>query len=233
MATPTVVLVHGPCGTPAIWSRLVPLLDQASVPSIAPLLRSSLPAADLDDAAFLESVLDDLSGPTVLVGHSGSCFTITEVGEHSSVQHLVYLDGPLPDVGETMRDVYEPGELDPTFAACIKLIQGAAEFDTDALSAHFEARGWPASEAREFTASGFVPGRFAAQVLTVSVASWRTVPSTHIGHADSQAAKSARTRFASRATHAFETQGDHFALWRQPAPLAEIIARIAGSSGLE
>ena len=231
MAAATVVLVHGPCGTPAAWSRLVPLLDEVGVRSIAPHLPSSLPASDLDDAAFLRSVLDDLDRPTVLVGHSGAGFPITEAGAHPSVQHLVFLDGFLPDAGETMADSYEPGELDPSFAACIKLTQGAAEFDTDALAAHLEDRGWPTAEAKEFTSSGFAPSRFAAQTLAITVASWRTVPSTHIGHADSQARKSARARFASRATHAFETPGDHFALWRQPAEPAEIIARIARDAG--
>jgi len=69
--------------------------------------------------------------------------------------------------------------------------------------------------------------RVAALVLAVTVASWRTVPSTYIGCADSQARSQARARFAARAMHAIEIPGDHFALWRRPGEVANIIARIA------
>ena len=55
MTPATVVLVHGPCGTPAMWSRVVSFLDDLGVPSVAVHLPSSRPASDLDDAAFLRS----------------------------------------------------------------------------------------------------------------------------------------------------------------------------------
>ena len=210
---------------------MVPLLDDAGVPSVAVHLPSSLAASDIDDGAFLQSVLDDLDGPAVLVGHSGACFPITQVGDHPAVRHLVYLDGALPDVGETLRDQFEPGDLDESFAACIKLVPGGAAFDTDAVAAHLQGRGWPAQEARELTSEGFVPTRFAAQVVKVTVASWRTVPSTFIGHADSQSGSRARARFAARAMHAVEIPGDHFALWQRPGELADIVARIAWDAG--
>ena len=227
MNAATAVLVHAPCGTPAGWSRMIPFLDDLGVPNVAVHLPSSLPASELDDGAHLRSELEGLEGPTVLVGHSGAGFPITQVGDHPGVRHLVYLDGALPDVGETLADQFEPGDLDKSFAACITFIPGAAVFDTDALAAHLQHRGWPAQEAREFTSSGFAPGRFAAQVLAVTVASWRTVPSTFIGHADSQTRSQARARFASRAMHAIAIPGDHFPQWRRPGDVANIIARIA------
>ena len=132
----------------------------------------------------------------------------------------------MPDVGESLVDQFEPGDMDESFVACITLIPGGTAFDTDALAAHLQDRGWPAQEAREFT-SGFAPARFAAQVLAVTVASWRTVPSTFIGCADSQTGSQARARFASRAMRAVEIPGDHFSLWRRPGEVANIIARIA------
>ena len=226
MNAATAVLVHAPCGTPAAWSRMSPFLDDLEVPNVAVHLPSSLPASELDDGAHLRSVLDGLEGPTVLVGHSGGGFPITQAGDHPAVRHLVYLDGALPDVGESLADQFEPGDMDESFAACITYSREAATFDTKALAAHLQDRGWPAQEAREFT-SGFAPARFAAQVLTVTVASWRTVPSTFIGCADSQTRSQARARFASRATHAIEIPGDHFPQWRRPGEVANIIARIA------
>jgi hypothetical protein len=138
----------------------------------------------------------------------------------------VYLDAPLPDVGDSMLNVYEPGDLDESFAACITRSPEGAQFDANALVTHLQDRGWPGQEAREF-ASSLVPTRVAAQVLAVTVASWRTVPSTYIGCADSQARSQARARFASRAMHAIEVPGDHFSLWRRPGEVANIIVGIA------
>ena len=103
MNAATAVLVHAPCGTPAVWSRMIPFLDDRGVPNVAVHLPSSLPASELDDGAHLRSVLDRLEGPTVLVGHSGGGFPITQVGDHPAVRHLVYLDAVLPDVGESCR----------------------------------------------------------------------------------------------------------------------------------
>jgi pimeloyl-ACP methyl ester carboxylesterase len=221
----TAVLVHGPCGTPGIWSRLVPFLEDVGVPNVAVHLPSSLPTSELDDGAHLRSVLDGLEGPTVLVGHSSGCFPITQAGDHPEVRHLVYLDAPLPDVGETLLDFFEPGDLDKSFAACFTYSSEAVVLEADALAIHLQERGWPAQEAREL-ASGLAPSRFAAQVLSVTTVSWRTVPSTFIGCADSQTRSEARARWASRAMHAIEVPGDHFSMWQRPHELAEVIIRI-------
>jgi pimeloyl-ACP methyl ester carboxylesterase len=226
MNAATAVLVHGPCGTPAVWSRMIPFLDDLGVPNVAIHLPSSLPASELDDGAHLQSVLDGLEGPTVLVGHSGGGFPITQAGDHPAVRHLVYLDAALPDVGESLLDLLEPGDVDESFVSCINWSREGSTFDANALATHLQDRGWPGQEAREFTL-GLVPARAAAQVLAVTVASWRTVPSTFVGCADSQTRSQARARFASRAMHAIEIPGDHFPQWRRPGEVANIIARIA------
>src|SRR4029453_15833760 len=107
-----------------------------------------------------------LEGPTVLVGHSGGGFPITQAGDHPAVRHLVYLDAALPDVGDSMLSVFEPGDVDESFAGCIPRAPDGARFDATALATHLQDRGWPGREAREFTL-GLVPARAAAQVLAV------------------------------------------------------------------
>ena len=145
MNAATAVLVHGPCGTPAVWSRMIPFLDDVGVPNVAVHLPSSLPASELDDGAYLRSVLDGLDGPTVLVGHSGGGFPITQAGDHPAVRHLVYLDGALPDVGETLADLLEPGDVDESFAACINLIPRRGRRSTPTRWPRIsQDRGWPA-----------------------------------------------------------------------------------------
>jgi pimeloyl-ACP methyl ester carboxylesterase len=225
MAPATAVLVHGPCGTPAVWSRVVPLLDDVGVPSVAVHLPSSLAESELDDAAFLRSVLDDCDEAAVLVGHSSGGVPITEVGDHRAVKHLVYLDGAMWDVGESAAELMA-GQIAEGFAACVKRHKGGTVFDTDALAASLQGRGWSADDAREFV-SGFVPSRVVAMVREVTVATWRTMPSTFISYTDSEMSSQLRGRFAARATEVIEMPGDHFPQWRRPGAVAEIIARVA------
>ena len=90
--TATVVLVHGGGGSSATWDRVVPLLDDLGVPSVAVELPSCLPESALDDAATVRLVLDECVGPVVLAGHSWGGTVVTEVGTHLSVKRLVYLD---------------------------------------------------------------------------------------------------------------------------------------------
>ena len=119
MTPATVVLVSPPCATPAAWSRVIPLLEDRGVPNIAVQLPSCLPESDLDDAAFLRSVLDECGDPVVLVGHSSGGLVLTEVGGHPSVKHLVYMDAVMWDVGESWRTLLTGGVAEG-WAACVR-----------------------------------------------------------------------------------------------------------------
>src|SRR4029078_5424581 len=52
--------------------------------------------------AATEQVLDQLGGPTVLVGHSYGGVVITEAGTHANVARLVYIAAFVPDRGESV-----------------------------------------------------------------------------------------------------------------------------------
>ena len=84
MTPATVVLVHGMGGSPAMWSRVIPLLDELGVPNVAVQLPSGLPESATDDAACVRSLLDELVDPVVLVGHSMGGMVVTEVGISSA-----------------------------------------------------------------------------------------------------------------------------------------------------
>ena len=229
MAPATVVLVHGLCGTPAAWSRVIPLLDGLGVPSVAVQLPSCLAESVVDDAASLRSVLDECVGPVVLVGHSGGGMVLTEVGTHSSVKRLVYLDAAMLDAGEALFGVTE-GKLADGFAACLLADDVGFAFDTDALAAYFVGRGWSAVDAQEFV-PGLRPQRAAASIFENSVVAWRSVPSTFISCDDSEISSDVRALFASRSTDVIEMPGDHFPNWLRPGEVAEILARIARDVG--
>jgi hypothetical protein len=160
-----------------------------------------------------------------LVGYSSGGLVLSEVGVHPSVKHLVYLDAAMWEVGEPwgtlIRDAVAEG-----WAACVRVRRHVVEFDTGAVAAYLQGRGWAADDAYEF-ASGFRPQRHAASVLELTVAAWRSVPSTYISPNDSEMKPHLRELCASRASDVIELEGDHFPNWRRPDEVADILAQVA------
>jgi pimeloyl-ACP methyl ester carboxylesterase len=98
-ARTTVVLVHGAFADASGWAGVDAELASDDVDVIAPpnLLRGVA-----SDAAYISSVLDQLDGPVVLVGHSYGGAVITTAGQHEKVVALVYVSAYAPDEGETL-----------------------------------------------------------------------------------------------------------------------------------
>jgi pimeloyl-ACP methyl ester carboxylesterase len=100
---PTIVLVHGDWADGSSWSSVIERLQDRHFNVVAPpnLLRG--PATD---APYLASFLQSISGPIVLVAHSYGGFVITNAATgNPNVKALVYIDGLMPDVGETAGDL--------------------------------------------------------------------------------------------------------------------------------
>jgi pimeloyl-ACP methyl ester carboxylesterase len=98
-ARTTVVLVHGAFADASGWAGVDAELASDDVDVIAPpnLLRGVA-----SDAAYISSVLDQIDGPVVLVGHSYGGAVITTAGLHEKVVALVYVSAYAPDEGETL-----------------------------------------------------------------------------------------------------------------------------------
>jgi pimeloyl-ACP methyl ester carboxylesterase len=104
---PTVVLVHGAFADSTSWNGVITRLRQDGYPVAAPANPLRGLASDSD---YLESYLNSVKGPIVLVGHSygGSVISDAAAG-NSQVKALVYVAAFVPDKGET------PGELGDRF----------------------------------------------------------------------------------------------------------------------
>lgn len=95
----SVVLVHGGFLGPWSWADVVTGLDRFGIATVVPDLPSmgdpgEAPLGDFyADAGEVRRVLDSLSGPVLLCGHSygGAVITEAAAGPHPSVAHLVYL----------------------------------------------------------------------------------------------------------------------------------------------
>jgi len=109
--TPTIVLVHGAWADASGFDRQIRSLQDQGFRAVGfgnPL--RGLPG----DAAYLAEFLRTLTGPIVLVGHSygGMVISVAATG-NAQVKALVYLNGWMPDEGETQLELLErfPGSL--------------------------------------------------------------------------------------------------------------------------
>ncbi|MFI6079001.1 alpha/beta fold hydrolase [Actinoplanes sp. NPDC051343] len=113
MAKPTVVLVHGAFADSSGWSDVVRRLQSDGYPVVA----AATPLRGVaSDAQALRSVLNDVDGPVILVGHSYGGAVITEAARgHQEVKALVYVAAFLPDSGESIGELVSkfPGSTLP------------------------------------------------------------------------------------------------------------------------
>src|SRR5690242_13187517 len=99
MATPTIVLVHGFWGGAAHWAKVIVELHRRGFTSLHAVENplTSLAA----DADRTRKMVEQISGPVVLVGHSYGGAVITEAGDLPNVTALVYVAAFAPDAGES------------------------------------------------------------------------------------------------------------------------------------
>jgi pimeloyl-ACP methyl ester carboxylesterase len=100
-AAPTVVLVHGAFADSATWSGEIANLQAAGVNVVAP----ANPLRSLSgDTAYIASVVDQIPGPVLLVGHSYGGAVITNAAvKAKNVVGLVYVAAFVPDEGESLQ----------------------------------------------------------------------------------------------------------------------------------
>src|SRR4029077_568458 len=97
---PTIVFVHGGWADSSSWNQEITNLERRGYPVIAP----ADPLRDLaSDSAYVRSVLQTISGPIVLVGHSygGAVISNAAVGV-PNVKALVFIAAFAPDNGESL-----------------------------------------------------------------------------------------------------------------------------------
>lgn len=104
---PTVVLVHGAFADSTGWRATIAQLSDDGYPVIA----AANPLRGLTaDSDYVRSVLQTISGPIVLVGHSYGGAVITNAARGvPNVRALVYVGAFVPDAGESIAQAADPG----------------------------------------------------------------------------------------------------------------------------
>ena len=111
---PTIVLVHGAFAESSSWNGVIAVLKQRgyTVISVANPLRGLQ-----EDAAYLRSVIDNVPGPVLVVGHSYGGAVMSEAAEGAqNVTALVYIASFILEAGESAAELaakYPGSELGP------------------------------------------------------------------------------------------------------------------------
>lgn len=232
---PTIVLVHGSWADAAGWTGVIKQLQREGYPVIAPAnpLRGVA-----GDSAYIASVLADVEGPIVLVGHSYGGVVITNAAAgNENVKALVYIAGVAPAPGESTVGILEgfPGSqaLAALHTVPYPLPDGSTGIDTYLVQEMF--RDVFAQDVTPQTAAAMAatqrPATLATFEDTSSAAAWETIPSWFLIPQQDRVIPADAHRFmAERAGgYSVEVKGSHAIMISKPHKVVELIERAAQS----
>ena len=230
-----VVLVHGAfCGDWAYW-KIGPSLARrgirwtgADLPSCR-ATDASVTAAD--DAAYVRKLIDEISGPVVVMGKSyGGIVVSGATADHPNVAHLIFVAAMVPAPGEEYSRMTAPARQ-PDFVEGFRLLEDgrvAMDLEVGALCAFSQAT----EEDRDVWRRNGAPMSFGRDpTLSFERVGWETIPSTYIVCTEDRAIfPSAQQKWAEHASTVIERPWDHSPGVSHPDEVADLVAGIARSS---
>jgi pimeloyl-ACP methyl ester carboxylesterase len=226
-AKPTIVLVHGAFADAAGWGPVISILhrDGYEVAAVENPLQSL--QGDIDNT---KRVLNDQTGPVVLVGHSygGAVITGAAAGD-PKVKALVFLSAIAPDAGEPVAAFLDKYPTDLSKAQKVDSA-GFVSIDPAKFHAVFDA-DQPAADA-EVAAVIQKPIAGAAFSASVPVAAWKTIPSWYVVSKNDHALSPDLERFYAKRMNAHTTELDssHVVFLSHPKEVAKIIEEAASTA---
>lgn len=228
---PTIVLVHGGfADASASWNGVVAQLQNRGYTVIAP----ANPLRGLaTDSAYIASVLNSISGPVILAGHSYGGAVITNAAASAlNVKALVYIAAFVPDTGETLGDLISryPGSEIQAALNPIAYPNGDGTTGTDLYLQADKLRqvfaaDLPAATTRIMAAT---QRPFSAQCFAdlTQAAAWHTIPSWGLIATQDKAIPPALQRFEYQRANARNTvsvPASHCAMVSHPDLVTQLI----------
>jgi pimeloyl-ACP methyl ester carboxylesterase len=237
-ASPTIVLVHGAFADSSSWTGVIQRLQRQGYAVIAP--PNPLRGVRVD-SAYVASVVNQVDGPALLVGHSyGGAVISTAAADAANVVELVFVAAFAPDAGERLGEVaasskdsvlgtaqlerqYPTGQDGETKTEF--LIDPAKFRDTFAADLPEEVTAVMAATQRPVAADAFTD-------LSGSPA-WKRLPSWAVVATSDKAAGTDIVRsMAERAgADIVEVESSHVVMVSQPQEVADLIVRAAQAVG--
>jgi pimeloyl-ACP methyl ester carboxylesterase len=230
--SPTVVLVHGAFADAGSWAAVTDLLLAAGVPVLAPAnpLRGIM-----IDSDYVASVIAQIEGPVLAVGHSYGGAVITNAATQSkNVVGLVFVAAFAPEENETLGEV-EGTSRDSALAPALLQRQfpsgpageAAVELYVDPAKFH-EVFARDLSEARAgVLGASQRPAAASAFDEKNGVPAWKTLPSwAVVATGDKAAGADVILRMAQRArAEIVELDGSHVIMISQPQAVTDVILK--------
>jgi pimeloyl-ACP methyl ester carboxylesterase len=230
--SPTVLLVHGAFADAGSWAGVAELLLAEGVAVQAPVnpLRGLL-----SDSQYVASVISQIDGPVLAVGHSYGGAVITNAATGAkNVVGLVFVAAFAPDENETLGEV-EGTSRDSALAPALLPKQfpvgSGSETATELYvqPAQFHevfARDLPEAQAAVLGASQRPVAASAFEEKT-GVPAWKTLPSwAVVATGDKAAGADVILSMAKRANaDILELDGSHVIMISQPREVADVILK--------
>src|SRR4051812_14100049 len=203
---PTVVLVHGALADASSWNGVISRLEGAGYPvvAVADPLRTVA-----GDSAYLRSVLTNIGGPIILVGHSYGGVVITNAAAGiAAVKALVYVDAFVPALGESTSGLLAmfPGSEIPTAVVPRPFTNPDGSGSADLYLDRGKYREVFAADVAEHTTDLMAvtqrPLAVDAASGTTAATAWTNIPSWYLIGSEDHAIPPATQRFMAERAHA-------------------------------
>jgi len=223
---PDIVLVHGFWGGAAHWAKVIVELDRRGYDALHAVENPLTSLAD--DAARTQTMVRQVDGPVLLVGHSYGGAVITEAGGLENVVGLVYVAAFAPDAGESLGQITE--QMPPAAAANIAPdSDGYVWIAQDKFHESF-CQDLPPDEARVMAVTQKAPvGSTFGNSITDPA--WRNKPCWYqVSTADRMIHPDNERRMAERMgpRRTIELDASHASLASQPVAIVDLIDEAAG-----
>jgi pimeloyl-ACP methyl ester carboxylesterase len=235
---PTVVLVHGAFADASGWAGVIARLQAEGINVMAPAnpLRSVS-----GDAAYIASVVNQISGPVLLVGHSYGGVVISNASPQTeNVIGLVYICAFIPDEGEALQALAEQATdsllgpaLRPAHYPTEEGPDAGVELYIDPASFHeVFCADLPAEQAAIMAVSQR-PGSAVGFGEPSGPVGWKTIPSwALISPNDLTIGPSGLAFMAERVgAVTVEVDSSHVAMMSQPQAVTDLILSALGTIG--
>ena len=232
--SPTIVLVHGAFADASSWSGVIERLLAKGMEVIAPANPLRGVAAD---SAYMATVLAQIEGPVVAVGHSyGGAVITNAAADAKNVVALVYVAAFAPDEGETLQEI-EARSRDSVLPPALRQtdyplgpgpeVLGELSIDVEQFHLAFAA-DLPESQTAVMARSQR-PVSVAAFGEKTGPPAWKKLPSwAVVATADKAAGADVVMSMAQRAgAEITEVDASHVPMMSQPDVVTEVILKAA------
>jgi pimeloyl-ACP methyl ester carboxylesterase len=234
--SPTVVLVHGAFADASGWAGVISRLQAQGIAVVAP--PNPLRGVS-SDAAYIASVVNQIPGPVLLVGHSYGGAVITVAGASTpNALGLVYVAAFAPDEGETLLALAEQfhspvgAALRPAEYPAASGEVGHELYIDQGMFHELFCADLPAEQAAIMAVSQR-PGADVGFGEPVPAAAWKSLPSWFAVATQDQTIGVDALRFFAERMGAVTTEIDasHVVFISQPDAITDLIVAALGTVG--